>query len=210
MAKPAAKNITKSAGKSGGKIDPFKTKKTRSESSESADTLSPPKGVAEAIDAFRECQDQAKHFEGEATIHKNVVLSYAEEEYVKRLTGGKNNSFKVLGEETMVTYVVMDASAGLTDEDAEEFAKNYGQDAAEDLIVRDFSSIKFDAAVLEANYDAVVKALQTLPPETLENLFKPMLMKARPGAAEAAKQYAKNPEELLEILKSLKIKNYIR
>lgn len=210
MAKPAAKSTAKPAGKSGAKIDPFKTKKTRSESSESSDTLSPPKEVAEAIDAFRECQDQAKHFEGEATIHKNVVLSYAEEEYVKRLTGGKNNSFKVLGEETMVTYVVMDASAGLTDEDAEEFAKNYGQDAAEDLIVRDFGSIKFDASVLEANYDAVVKALQTLPPDVLENLFKPMLMKARPGAAEAAKQYAKNPEELLEILKTLKIKNYIR
>ncbi|MBX9767262.1 MAG: hypothetical protein K2X47_08330, partial [Bdellovibrionales bacterium] len=76
--------------------------------------------------------------------------------------------------------------------------------------VRDFASIKFDAKVLEANYDAVVKALQTLPAEVLENLFKPMLMKARPGAAEGAKQYAKNPTELLEILKSLKIKNYIR
>jgi hypothetical protein len=110
----------------------------------------------------------------------------------------------------MVTYVVMDASAGLTEEDAEEFAKNYGKDAAEDLIVRDFASIKFDAKVLEANYDKVVEALQTLPPEVLENLFKPMLMKASPGAAERAKKYSKKPDELLEILKSLKIKNYIR
>jgi hypothetical protein len=192
------------------KVDPFKTKKTKTETSDASDTISPPKDVAEAIDAFREAQDQAKHFEGEATIHKNTVLAYSEEEYVKRMLAGKNKSFKVLGEETMVTYVVMDASAGLTDEDVEEFAKNFGEKAAEDLIVRDYSSIKFDAKVLEENYDAVVEALQTLPSEVLENLFKPMLMKARSGAAEGAKHYAKKPGDLLEMLKALRIKNYIR
>lgn len=192
------------------KVDPFKTKKTKTEATNASDTISPPTEVAEAIDAFRECQDQAKHFEGEATIHKDVILRFSEEEYIKRLLSGKNTSFKVLGEETMVTYVIMDASAGLSEEDAEEFAKNFGHEAAEDLIVRDFSSIKFDAKVLEANYDAVVEALQTLPAEILENLFKPMLMKARPGAAEGAKHYSKNGDELLEMLKALKIKNYIR
>lgn len=192
------------------KIDPFKTKKTKTEVSKSGDTISPPPEVAEAIDAFRECQDQAKHFEGEATIHKNVVLNFSENEYVKRLLSGKNTSFKVLGEETMVTYVVMDASAGLTDEDVEEFTNNYGEKAAEDLIVRDFASIKFDAKVLEANYEAVVEALQVLPADVLENLFKPMLYKARPGAAEGAKHYAKKADDLLDILKTLRIKNYIR
>jgi hypothetical protein len=110
----------------------------------------------------------------------------------------------------MVTYVVMDASAGLTEEDAEEFAKTWGEAAAQDLIVRDYASIKFDAKVLEANYDAVVNALQALPSDVLENLFKPMLMKARPGAAEGAKKYAKKADDLLDILKTLKIKNYIR
>jgi hypothetical protein len=192
------------------KIDPFKTKKAKTESAAAGDTLSPPAEVAAAIDAFREAQDQAKHFEGEATIQKNIVLNYSENEYVKRLISGKNNSFKVLGDETMVTYVVMDASAGLTEEDIAEFAKNYGEGAAEDLIMRDFGSIKFDAKVLEENYEAVVEALQVLPSEVLDNLFKPMLHKARPGAAEGAKRYAKKPDDLLEILKSLRIKNYIR
>lgn len=202
--------MAKATAKPAKKVDPFKTRKTKSEATDANDTLSPPAEIAEAIDAFRECQDQAKHFEGEATIHKNTILSFSEEEYVKRLLGGKNNSFKVLGDETMVTYVVMDSSAGLSEEDVEEFAKNFGEEAAEDLIVRDFSSIKFDAKVLEANYDAVVEALQTLPPDVLENLFKPMLMKARPGAAEGAKHYAKKADDLLEMLKALKIKNYIR
>jgi hypothetical protein len=202
MAKPSAKTTKK--------VDPFKTRKSKTENKAGGDTLSPPKEVAEAIDQFRECQDQAKHFEGEATIHKNTILSYSENEYVKRLLSGKNNSFKVLGDETMVTYVVMDSSAGLSEEDVEEFRKNFGDEAAEELITRDFASIKFDAKVLEENYEAVVDALQVLPEEVLANLFKPMLMKAAPGAAEKAKSYAKKPDDLLEILKSLRIKNYIR
>lgn len=192
------------------KVDPFKTRKTKTEAKSAGDTISPPQEIAEAIDAFREAQDQAKHFEGEATIHKNTILSFSEEEYVKRLLKGTNKSFKVLGDETMVTYVVMDASAGLTDEDVEEFAKNYGKKAAEDLITRDYGSIKFNPDVLEQNYDAVVEALQTLPGDVLDNLFKPMLMKAQPGAAEKAKEYAKDADELLEMLKALRIKNYIR
>lgn len=198
------------AMKAAKKVDPFKTRKTKTEDQSLGDTITPPQEIAEAIDAFRESQDQAKHFEGEATIHKNAILGFGESEYVKRLLNGRNTSFKILGDETMVTYVVMDSSAGLSEDDVEEFARNFGRKAAEDLIVRDFSSIKFDAKVLEANYDAVVSALQTLPNEVLENLFKPMLMKARPGAAEAAKAYAKKPDELLEMLKALKIKNYIR
>jgi hypothetical protein len=202
--------MAKAASKSAKKVDPFKTRKTKSEDADKGDTLTPPAAVVEAIDAFRECQDQAKHFEGEATIHKSTILGYSEEEYVKRLMSGKNTSFKLLGEETMVTYVVMDASAGLSEEDAEEFAKNFGRKAAEDLITRDYASIRFDGKVLEANYDAVVEALQVLPEDVLANLFKPMLMKARPGAAEAAKSYSKDPDKLLEMLKALKIKNYIR
>ncbi|MBL7716295.1 MAG: hypothetical protein JNL01_12590 [Bdellovibrionales bacterium] len=199
-----------SAAKSAKKVDPFKTRKTKVETTQQNDTLTPPEEIAKAIDQFRECQDQAKHFEGEATIHKDVILNYSEQEYTKRLLNGMGDSFKILGEETMVTYVVMDAGAGLTDEDAEDFAKRWGKNAAEELIVRDYSSIRFDGKVLEAHYDAVVEALQGLPAEVLENLFKPMLMKARSGAAEAAKKYAKNPEDLRELLKQLRIKNYIR
>jgi hypothetical protein len=202
--------MAKATAKTAKRTDPFKTRKTKSEEKAAGDTLTPPTEIAQAIDAFREAQDQAKHFEGEATIHKNAILGYSEEEYVKRLLSGKNKSFKVLGDETMVTYVVMDSSAGLSDEDVEEFEKNFSRKAAEDLIVRDFASIKFDPKVLEANYDAVVEALQVLPEEVLENLFKPMLHKARPGAAEGSKQYAKKPDELLEMLKALRIKNYIR
>ncbi|HTL11906.1 MAG TPA: hypothetical protein VL588_05435 [Bdellovibrionota bacterium] len=209
MAK-ASSSAKKEKEKDKGKVSPFKTRKSKVETTQSSDTLTPPQEVAQAIDAFREAQEQAKHFEGEATIHKDVILNYSEREYSKRLLKGMNDSFKILGEETMVTYVVMDAGAGLTEEDTEDFAKRWGKAAAEELIVRDYASIRFDGKVLEAHYDAVVAALQSLPEDVLENLFKPMLMKARPGAAEAAKRYAKNPDDLRELLKQLRIKNYIR
>src|SRR5262249_38710330 len=128
-----AKSLKKAAPAkaAAGKVDPFKTRKTKTDAPAASDTITPPKDVAEAIDAFRECQEQAKHFEGEATIHKDVILNFSEEEYTKRLFNGMGKSFKILGEETMVTYVIMDSSAGLTDEDAEEFSRRWGKQAAE-------------------------------------------------------------------------------
>lgn len=205
---PKAKAAAKAAKKT--KVNPFKTKKTRTVESPANDTVTPPASIAQAIDAFREAQDQAKHFEGEATVHKDAIIRYSQQEYSKRVMNGVKASFKILGEETMVTYIVQDSSAGLTEEEVSDFVQKWGEDAADQLIVRDFASIRFDGKVLEANYDAVVAALQTLPEEVLEKLFKPMLMKATSGAVEAAKRHVRSADEMKEILKDLKLKNYIR
>ena len=63
-----------------------------------------------------------------------MVLEYSQREYTKRVLKGKNRSFKILGEQSMVTYVVMDASAGLSEEDVEAFTERWGEKATEDLI----------------------------------------------------------------------------
>ena len=76
--------------------------------------------------------------------------------------------------------------------------------------MRDFGSIRFNEAVLEANYDAVVKALMTLPPAILDNLFKPMAMKARPNVADNARRHTQNAKELREILRHLRVRHYVR
>lgn len=207
----ADKTAAKSSSKSTAAKDPFKTKRSSSPAAKQADNvLTAPADVSEAVDAFRSAQDQAKFFEGEATVHKNTILNFAAEEFSKRLYNGENGGFKVQGIESMAMYVVQDASAGLSEEDVEEFAGRWGQKAADDLITRDFASIRFNDAVLEANYDAVVKALQVLPPEILDSLFKPMAMKARSGAAEMARRHVKNPDDLREIMRHLKLKHYIR
>ena len=41
-------------------------------------------------------------------------------------------------------------------------------------------------------------------------IHKTMLMKAKPGAVEKAKKYAKTPDDLRELIQQLKIRNYIR
>lgn len=192
------------------KIDPFKTRKVQEADTRTNDTITPPADVAAAIDQFRECQEQSKHFDGEATIHKDLVVKFAQQEYARRVTNGIDSSFKILGNDTMVTFIATSSSAGLTEDDAAGLAERWGEKAAEELVVRDYASIRFDADVLEANYQKVVDALQALPEEVLQKLFKPMLMKASPHAIERAKKFAKNPDELHELLQQLKIKNYIK
>ena len=192
------------------KKDPFKTRKTRATLKAEDQKVEAPEAIKEAIDRFRDYQDQSKHYDGEATIFKDEILEFAQGEYAKRFFNGQEKSFRVDGNEAGVTYVVMDSSAGLTDDDVESFAARWGEEAAEALIKRDFRSIRFDPKVLEANYDEVVEALQQLPEDVLENLFRPMLMMAVPGALDKAGKYAKSQEELLELMQDLKIKNYIR
>lgn len=209
------KSKTKVSGDKGkrpsAKADFFKTRQSREVTTEKAgDTLSPPDNIARAIDAFRDAQEQAKHFEGEATIQKDFINDYAIKEFSKRAIKGKNKSFKLLGDQSMVTYVVMDTSAGITEEELNSFKERWGEEAADDLITRDFASIRFDGEVFEANYDAIVRALQVLPKEVLDNLFKPMLLKAKSGSVERAKKYAEDAEELRELIQQLKIRNYIR
>jgi hypothetical protein len=209
MATSKRKASGSAAAKTTGK-GPFKTKRSTETVKHAENVLTPPPEVAEAVDAFRTAQDQAKYYEGEATVHKNTVSAYAAEEYAKRLYSGDDSGFKVQGVETMAMYVVQDSSAGLSEEDADDFAKRWGQKAAEELITRDFGSIRFNETVLEANYDAVVKALEKLPAEVLENLFKPMALKARKHAAQNARKHVKNATELREILRHLKLKQYVR
>jgi hypothetical protein len=193
------------------KGDPFKTRKTRqTEKKVAADTVTPNAEIAQAIDEFREAQEQAKHFEGEATIHKDKILEYCKGEYAKRLLSGKPKSFKVLGDESMVTYIVMDSSAGLTEEDAAYISEKWGEEAAEDLLTRDFRSIRFDEKVMEAHYDKIVEALQTLDDDILEHLFKPMLMKTKSDISHLVKKYAKSSDEIEELLNDLKVKHYIK
>lgn len=192
------------------KIDPFKTRKSKAKTVSGSEPLSPPDEIKEAIDNFREKQEQAKHFEGEATIYKDSVLNYCQAEYSKKAVKGQTSSFKVIGSEAMVHYVVQNSSAGLTEEEFFEFEQQWGEKAANELITRDFASIKFEPKVLEQHYDQIVDALQVLPEEILDNLFKPMLMKAAPGALEKLANFTKSSEDFLELMKQLKIKNYIK
>lgn len=192
------------------KVEPFQTRKTKEPAATTVDTVTPPQDVQKAVDLFRENQGQAKHFEGEATIYKDKILSFSIEEYCNRAFRGQKKSFKILGQESIVNFIIQDSSAGLTEDEYEEFEERWGKKAAEDLIIKDYSSVRLDGEVLAEHYDEIVAALQRLPEEIVSRLFKPMLLKANSQAVEKAKSYVRNPQELIEIIKQLKIKHYIK
>jgi hypothetical protein len=197
-------------GKATRRIDPFTVRKAQNHKGDELEQISAPAKVADAIEVFRESQELAKQFDEEASVYKEMVLEFAECEHAKRLATGIIRSFKIVGKGREVTFVVTDSSAGITEDEANAFAAKWGRAAADELIVNDFSSIRFDSAVLELNYDAVVHALQALPADVLEKLFKPMLKKSCAGAAEAARKYATQPAEFRELVQQLKLKSQLR
>ncbi len=210
--KVVKKSEPKAARKPTSKTEIFKGRKNRDgeTAGKPSDVIKPPEDIREAIDAFRDAQAQMKHFEGESTVQKDILNDYSLKEFSKRAMAGKAKSFRLESDENQVMYVVMDTSSGITEDEVQAFVDQWGDDAAEELIKRDFGSIRFDPDVLETNYEAVVEALQVLPKDVLENLFKSGLCKAVPGAVEKAKKYAKNAEQLRELLQQLKMRNYIR
>ena len=197
------------SAKSKGK-DPFRTRRSKKETGAEPDTIEVPAEIAEAIDAFRECQEQAKHYEGEATVYKNSILDFARGVFAKRAMNGQDKSFKLLGGDSMVTFVIQDSTAGISEDDLEDIASNWGESAGKELIQRDYASIRFDPKVLEAHYDEVVEALQVLPDHVIENLFKPMLLKGKTGALENIRRVVKDESEFVKLLLDLKLKHYIK
>ena len=187
----------------------FKTASTSAKSKN--DVIMANGDMINVVDSYKKLNDEIKHLEGEATIFKNEFKAYAHNLFSERVITGKTNNFKVEGKTGSVSYIVQDASSGITDEDYAAFTEKWGKKAAKELIMDDLGSIKFDADVLTANYDAVVTALQNaLPAEVLESLFKPMLMKAAKGAVDKAAKIAKDPEKLAEMLTDLKVKTQVR
>jgi hypothetical protein len=191
-------------------INPFKVRSSSDKGSRKSDAVDVPFEVAQAIDGFREAMEQSKHFAGEAEVHKEAVLSFARGQYARRAMAGSTEGFKLLGDQSMVTYVVADNASGLSQEEVDAIAAEFGGEAVDQLVGLDYASIRFEPEVLEQNYDAVISALQALPPEVLERLFKPALQKARKGAVESARRVAKDAGGLARLLGMLKVTNYIK
>ena len=120
------------------------------------------------------------------------------------------DNIKLNGSESSATYIVQNYSSGLTEEEVTEISEVFDDEVVDALIEVDYASLKFDPETLTENYDAILGALQTLDNSILATLFKPMFKKAVPNALQKATKYAKNEDELAQLIDLLKIKNYIR
>lgn len=193
-------------------IDPFKIRQTEPARA-APDVVKAPEEIAKHVDAFREAATQAKHFEGQATPHKDAVYDFAKAEFARRAMAGKAGSFKILGEEEAVLFVIADNAKGLTEDEVTELAGELGKDGlvkTETLLKKNYTEIRFDPEVLETNYEAVIAALQALPPNVLGTLFKPTTMVAVKGAGEMLRAHAKDPAHYARLIELTKIVSYIK
>lgn len=200
------------ATKKAKKINPFTASASKSpaKSGSKLDVLNTPKDISKAVDSFKKLQSEIKHLEGEATLVKNQVTDFARDRFAERVLNDKYNNFKLQGTDQVVSFIAQDASAGLSEDDVDQIKEEFGSKAAKALVVDDLSSLRFNPETLNDNFDMILKALQTLPNEILDNLFKPMLKKASPEAVKKATSFAKDQDELKRLIQLLKIKNYIR
>lgn len=189
------------------KPSPFKVRKAAEPKLREIDA---PAEIAEAIDKFTDNVQQARHFEAEAEVFKDTVASFARNLYADNVNSGRPGNFRLLGNESAVLYMATHSGGQLDEQEYAQFVEQYSGEIADALIESDYGAIRFNADVLKANYEAVVKALQSLPEHIVDNLFLPMPMRAKPDALDKLKVYAKSPSEIVELMRALKLKNYIR
>lgn len=192
------------------KSDPFgKVKSSAASKKKSSVARDVPEEIKTAIDAFKEAKDALKNAEFSKKEHGSVVQEFAMREFAAGIMAGKSEtSFDLQGNEATVKFVTQFKSlGGITGEEKEAIAEKWGEAVANEVCLPDLGTVRFDAEVLAANYDAVVAALQTLPEEILSNLLKPMTMKT--ASLETIKKHARNADDLIDLLKAVKYANYV-
>lgn len=190
-------------------IDPFSIREDVDTSQQNKEQ-EVPEQVRKSVDEYKECKRQSKKFDGLAEMYKKTVCDFVRPVYATNAITGNVGNIKLRGNEDSVTYIVQQRSKGLSLSDVKALKEKWGDELVTSLTQKDFGSIKFDTAVLEKNYEAVISALNNLPSEVLKNLFKPMTIKAKPDAISIAADKVNNPSALAEIIADLQIVNFIR
>jgi hypothetical protein len=192
-------------------VNPFKVRETPSVAKGKEPPVIPPADISIHVDEFCENSRQATHFAGEVASHKLPILDFCRFKFAERaMTGKCEKSFKLAGDIDQVTFIHEDRGSNLTDDDVADLIDEVGEEAAEKMLKIDIGSFRFNIAALEANFDAVVKALQVLPAEVLETLITPGSVTMRSGAYQDAKEIAETPVQLARIAEILKIRSYIK
>ena len=191
-------------------VNPFQVKQTSAKASKN-DVLTVPPAIAEAVDEFNGLNRQIKNLTSLQAASKATVTEYCQQEFASRKLTGVEGNFKVQGGEATATYICQDRSSGISGDEREVFAGQFGQDAADDLMKVDYAGFRFNGEVLEQNFDAVVEALRRgLPEEVLAKLILPTGFTAVPQAHAKIKDHAKDADAFVKILKALKVTNFIQ
>lgn len=191
-------------------VNPFQVKQTSVKASKN-DLLPTPPEIASSIDTFTSLSREIKLLEGQKESVKAELTEYCRNEFAGRKMNGVEGNFKVEGVESTASYICQDRSSSLSGQDREAFAEEFGEKAAEDLLKVDFAGYRFNGEVLEQHFGAVIAALQKgLPEDVLAVLIQPTGYVAVPQAHTKIKEHAKTRKDFIEILKALKVVNFIQ
>lgn len=192
--------------------DPFTVVKTNGKKNGSSklEEVKTPKSLQKRIDEFNEINEQMKSLKGEQTACKNDIQEFSLNEYAKRSVDGKVSNFKLQGENSHVTFIAQNASSNIDQDTYDKLADKWGKKAVNALVRKDVSTVKIDPEVYEKHQDTINKALVELNKKIGESLFLAASYKVTKTVLNDAPEYAKDQDELAELLTELKVKTMIK
>lgn len=195
-------------------IDPFKKiASTKEKKAGGLDHVNSADEVTKAaVDEYKRIAGEMKRLEGEQAAHKAVVEGYARKTFCERQVKNTSGNFYVDGNADVVMYQAQNANAGIAADGYATIVEEHGEEAAEELLMLDTASVKFNADKLKEPgvMEKFVAALQVLPPEILNDLFTAATYKVTEDVFVKMRSHAETAEEFQALMASLKIKNFIK
>lgn len=133
-------------------------------------------------------------------------------EFSRRAFKGDAANLDVIGGEADAKFVVKNSGRKMDQSDKAKFAKDWGKEAANCLIVENTKDIKLDYTIWESNRDLFLQALNAtdkngqriIPAEVVKSFLTASLRISETAVADA-KNFAKSAAELQQIYVDLKI-----
>jgi len=169
--------------------------------------------VAASVDQYASLHGQIKLLEGQQEKFKNEVVAEAKSAFAKRVFDGMTGNLKILGNDESVTFITQNSGSGLTGEDLETIATEFGKKAVAALTEADLGSLKFKSDFISSSdnqkrmFDALAKAFSS---DELAEMFQPITHKVKATAIESAVIHVKSADELADLYTALKLKAYIK
>jgi len=214
MAAPKKKATAKASPKAANLtlIDPFKVKKAATPKTSKLDVVDPQDDqVKKAVDEFIEISGEIKNLEGQLAGPKEMLNQYGQTQFAQRQFSGRTGNFRILGENTSCQYQVQERSRHLDDDALDQFAETYS-DNGRNLFETDLGSVRFNADFLKQDgvYEKLIKALQPLGPEFLQELLIPAGYKVTKGSITNAAKLAETEDQLAEMYRDMKLTAFVR
>ena len=190
-------------------IAPFKMKKNDTKGKK-LEAVEAPDDLTALVDEFKENAELSKKYEGKKKALAAQIKPFAMQKAAERRLAGNPDNFNILGDEKMCQFQMTERISGGTDEAVAAFAATYGEQAAEELYQKDYSSLKINGDYLKAHWNELIPKLTKALGDHFEPLFTEMAYKLADNGLEKAKDFVETPEELVALYEKMKVTSFIK